>query len=142
VPLMLNGTYHVGQLKMVREILNTGTPGFDTAVFSGNFADYSILPFDNDGDGTDETLVVTDNVGTDGTDRVMHVERLQFADRAVLVSDLSNAPPAPNAAPTGVLTISDTTPAEGQALTVSIAAVHDAANIGPGNPTATTLAPV
>src|SRR5262249_54326891 len=58
VPLMLNGTYHVGQLKMVREILNTGTPGFDTVVFSGNRADYSILPFDNDGDSVDETLVV------------------------------------------------------------------------------------
>src|SRR4029079_14757235 len=51
VPLMLNGTYHVGQLKMVREILSTGTPGFDTAVFSGNFANYSVLVFDNDGDG-------------------------------------------------------------------------------------------
>ena len=64
-------------------------PDFDTAVFSGNFVDYSILQLTTMGMAFDDELVVTDNVGTDGTDRVKHIERLQFADQAVLVSDLS-----------------------------------------------------
>ena len=57
-------------------------------MFSGNLADYSILPFDNDGDGFRRDVVVTDNVGTDGTDTLKHIERLQFADQAVVLSDL------------------------------------------------------
>ena len=58
------------QLHMVREILRTRDSGFRHRRVLGQLPDYSILPFDNDGNGVDETLVVTDNVGTDGTDRV------------------------------------------------------------------------
>ena len=45
----------------------------DTAVFSGNFSDYS---FTTNG----ANLYVTDHVGTDGTDTLTNVETLEFAD--------------------------------------------------------------
>ena len=63
-------------------------PDFDTAVFTGNFADYSILPFDDNGDGYRRQVRRTDNVGTDGVDTLKHIERLQFADQSVVLSDL------------------------------------------------------
>lgn len=47
-----------------------GGRGFDTAVFNGDFADYTITEHHNH-------LHVS---GTDGNDRLTHVERLQFAD--------------------------------------------------------------
>ncbi|NCC23329.1 MAG: tandem-95 repeat protein, partial [Alphaproteobacteria bacterium] len=52
-----------------------GGDGTDTAVFSGNYADYSIS-------GTPgSTLTVTDNAGTDGTDTIWSgTEYLRFAD--------------------------------------------------------------
>ena len=33
-------------------------------------------------------ITVTDNVGTDGTDRLTHIERLQFADQAIVLARL------------------------------------------------------
>ncbi|WP_419904319.1 type I secretion C-terminal target domain-containing protein [Kiloniella sp.] len=50
-----------------------GDDGTDTAVFTGNFADYTIT--DDNGD-----VIVTANNGTDGTDRLKGVERLRFDD--------------------------------------------------------------
>ena len=71
IPLMLDGTYNPGQLRIVRE-LKTESIGFnfDTAVFSGVRANYTItvnnivvtgsdFAFDDD-----DVITVTDNVGT------------------------------------------------------------------------------
>ena len=102
-------------------------------------ADYTIIINDN---GTplnfaDDIVTVTDNVvGRDGSDRLTHIERLQFADQSfVLVPGL-------NEEPVGLLTIldaatntPDNTPTEGQLLRVSIAGVTDADNVSPTNPT-------
>ena len=143
VPLMLNGTYNPGQLKAVREILYSPTPDFDTARFSGNATDYTIVTEDQGTlDTSDDVILVTDNVGTNGTDRLTHIERLQFADQAVVLGGL-------NAEPDGLLTILDAatntpddTPTEDQLLRVSIAGVTDADNISPTNPTGAIIGPV
>ena len=88
VPLMLNGTYNPGQLEIVREILDSAGPDFDTAVFSGIRANYTItverqrVTVRSELD--DDVVTVTDNVGTDGTDRLTNIERLQFADQSVV----------------------------------------------------------
>ena len=53
-----------------------GGSGNDTAVFSGNFADYSISL-----DKNSLVFIVTDSVsGRDGTDQLTHVEAFAFAD--------------------------------------------------------------
>lgn len=57
----------------------------DTAVFSGNYADYTITS-----DGT--TLTITDDVttdGDDGTDRLEEIENLQFADQTISLTQTS-----------------------------------------------------
>jgi flagellin-like hook-associated protein FlgL len=50
-----------------------GGAGTDTAIFSGNFSDYTITT-------TGATTTVQANSGTDGTDTLTNVEYLQFAD--------------------------------------------------------------
>jgi Ca2+-binding RTX toxin-like protein len=60
-------------------------PDTDVAVFSSPFASYTITQ------NPDGTVVVTDNVGTDGVDTLESIERLQFADRMTLV-DGTTAP--------------------------------------------------
>ncbi len=129
VPLMLNGTYSAGQLTIAREILpGSGGFNFDTALFSGNRASYTVDINDNGTalDFSDDVVTVTDNVGLDGTDRLTHTERLQFADQSLtLVPGLNNDP-------LGLLTVNDPTPAVGQTLTVSAAAVTDADNTASG----------
>ncbi len=131
IPLMINGTYNPGQLVATREIMS-GHGGFDTAVFQGNIADYTITP--NDGgtpsDFSDDVFTVTDSVaGRDGIDHLTHIERLQFADIAIeLTSGL-------DAAPVGVPTIADENGGDvtvGDFLAVSIAGVTDADNPGTG----------
>jgi Ca2+-binding RTX toxin-like protein len=129
VPLMLAGVYNPGQLVAVREILpgNPGSGGVDTAVFAGPLQNYTILEDDNGtpDDPTDDVIIVTDNVGIEGTDRLTHIERLQFADQSiVLVPNL-------NEEPEGALIISDPTPTDGQLLTVSAQNVNDADGLGP-----------
>ncbi|KPU56028.1 hemolysin-type calcium-binding repeat family protein [Pseudomonas fluorescens] len=120
VPLMLNGTYNPGQLQVVREILTSTTPDFDTALFSGNFADYTVV---NNANGT---LTVTDSVaGRDGIDTLSNIERLQFADQSVVLGGV-------NSEPVGSLRIDDPTPAVGQTLTVSAAGITDADNVATG----------
>ena len=57
-----------------------GGTGTDVAVFSGNKANYTVA---KDAWG----YVVTDNVGGGGTDRVIGVERLQFADGWKAIDD-------------------------------------------------------
>src|SRR5262249_16187244 len=77
-------------------------------------------------DPTDDIVTVTDNVGSDGIDRLTNVERLQFTDQKVILA------PGVNAEPVGLLTISDATPTENQVLTVSMAGATDADNPAAG----------
>ncbi|MGF6553712.1 Ca2+-binding RTX toxin-like protein [Pseudomonas sp. S30_BP2TU TE3576] len=120
VPLMLNGTYNPGQLQIVREILTAAGPDFDTALYSGNFADYTVV------ENVNGTVTVTDSVaGRDGIDTLSNIERLQFTDQAIVLGGL-------NSAPVGSLTIDDATPAVGQTLTVSAADITDADNTATG----------
>ncbi|WP_207266255.1 peroxidase family protein [Pseudomonas sp. GW101-3H06] len=131
IPFMVDGTYNPGQLKAVREILpgtSTGGAAFDTAIFSGNQTEYVVT---RDTRGTanvaDDVWTVADTVaGRDGTDTLLHIERLQFAD-----GQLSLAPG--NAQPVGRPTIADGNGGAitvGDMLTVSVAGVTDADNIG------------
>ena len=132
VPFMLNGTYNPGQLQIVRELLTAPGPDFDTAVFTGNLADYTFKVNGIDIVGAPlntvagDIVTVTDSVtARDGSDRLTNIERLQFADQSVVLSGL-------NAAPVGALMLSDFTPAVGQVLTVSSANVSDANNTATG----------
>ncbi|MHC8366475.1 peroxidase family protein [Pseudomonas sp. ZT5P21] len=134
IPFMLDGTYNPGQLKAVREILpgtSTGGAAFDTAIFSGLRSEY-VVTRDTRGttDVADDVWTVTDTeVGRDGTDTLLHIERLQFADtQQVLVA--GNAQPLGRPTVTdgngGAITVGDT-------LTVNVAGVRDANNIAVGN---------
>ncbi|UUZ78449.1 hypothetical protein LP414_16760 [Polaromonas sp. P1(28)-13] len=126
IPLMLNGTYNPGQLVAVREMLpGSGLFNFDTAMFSDVLANYVISAPDAQGQIT-VSHIVNGAAGPDGTDRLSNIERLQFADQSqVLVPGLNNEP-------VGALTLSDSTPAVGQVLTVSAAGVSDADNTASG----------
>ncbi len=64
----------------------SGGDGIDTAIYSGNRADYSITEL------MDGSLSITDNriVGGDGRDWVSYVENFVFADGAVVTQDLLN----------------------------------------------------
>lgn len=58
-----------------------GGAGIDTAVFSGNYADYTVTEDDVNGQ-----IIVTDNrANGDGTDTLKGVNRLQFDDQTVAV---------------------------------------------------------
>ena len=57
-----------------------GGGGFDYAFFSGNRADYTILT-----DNTDTTTVAYTPGGSDGTDTLVNIEALQFADDLVFL---------------------------------------------------------
>jgi Ca2+-binding RTX toxin-like protein len=137
VPAMVAGVYNPGQLRIVREILFSDSADFDTAVFSGALANYTVT-INNNGTPTnfqDDIVTVTDNVGADGTDTLKHIERLQFSDQAIVLNGL-------NRGPAGAPSISDTTPAEDQPLTVTIAGVTDADNVSATNPTGAITGPV
>ena len=131
---IFEGTVNPGQLAIVREILEgNGAFNFDTAVFSGNSGDYTITVNDQGtADFSDDVVTVADSVaGRDGTDTLRHIERLQFADEAVVLV------PGLNAEPVGSLILlddasgnPDNTPTEGQTLRASIAGVTDADNPG------------
>ncbi|WP_141249798.1 peroxidase family protein, partial [Pseudomonas sp. ACN5] len=136
IPLMLDGTINPGQLQAVREIMpGTSTDGeaFDTAIFSGLQDEYTVTVDDRGTDDLeDDVYTVTDSVaGRDGTDTLLHIERLQFADnQLVLVDGL-------NAEPTGSPTVTDGNGGAivvGDILTVSVAGVRDGDNVTAGNP--------
>ena len=84
-------------------------------MFTGNLADYTIN-FTPDAQGF---ITVTDNVGTDGTDRLRNIERLQFAD--VTIGGTNNVP-------TGTVVVNGTAQV-GQVLTADPAAIVDADGI-------------
>jgi hypothetical protein len=116
------GALDPGDISIVREILHSSGPNdVDTAVFSGNMGDY-MLGFGGTGGTFDGSITVTDLRGIDGVDTLRNIERLQFADQLVVLSANGNA------LPTGLLSISDTTPAQGQTLTASVGNVRDLDN--------------
>lgn len=135
---MLAGTLNPGQLGIVREILVSATTDTDTAVYSGNRADYFIEGqdtfegiSDQDGDGFIQVIhlardnlgvIVPGEIGLDGIDLLRNIERVQFNDDLVQVGD------SPNQGPEGAPTIDDTTPAEDQLLTANISGVTDPDN--------------
>ena len=107
------GTVSPRDITIVREVINAAEPasGLDTAVYSGNFLEYTITP------GLSRTEMVISHVAglaTDGTDTVRNIEYLQFADQTIPVFGIGENQP-----PSGTITISDTTPAENQTLTVT-----------------------
>src|SRR5262245_31997239 len=143
VPAMMQGVYNPSQLEIVREIVTASNPGYDTAVFRGNFADYTIAinggisdgPFGNVAPG--DIVTVTDTVaGRDGVDTLRSIERLQFNDFAVVLTTAGDTPPDGN------LFLSTITPSQGHPVTVSIADVTDDDNISTTNPTGAITGPV
>lgn len=132
---MLSGALTPGQLGIVREI-RTAPAGtdVDTAVFTSDRADYFIEGEgtagglrDLDGDGFIRVTQINGGIvigrgATDGFDLVRNVERLQFADQTINIADTINLDPA------GLAIISDTTPTEGQTITVDISGITDPNN--------------
>jgi Ca2+-binding RTX toxin-like protein len=87
---IFNGTINPGQLRIHREILNGSVLGdVDTAVFSGNFADYTISV------NPDFSLRVAHTGGTqaDGTDTLRNIEQLRFADGTHNATEFLNITP-------------------------------------------------
>ena len=153
---MLNGVWNPGQLQAVREIL-PGTANatgrqdnFDTVNFQGRLADYTIavngtvltpaqiaLLNGGTGIGAEAVVTVTDNSLTprDGIDRLVHVERLQFSDQAVVLRQGLNAQPVGQLGVLGATGVGGT-PETGDTLKVStlldgtIIGVTDADNPG------------
>ncbi|MGO4670268.1 peroxidase family protein, partial [Bosea sp. 2RAB26] len=138
VPFMLNGTYNPSQLRIVREILTSDTTDFDTAKFSGPRGNYTITI------NADGSVTVTDTVGTDGTDTLRNIERLQFTDQSLVRSgavfvDQSLVVVAGNNAPVGRPVIVDSTTTNigiqvGDVLKANLDTLFDADNISVSNP--------
>ena len=119
----MSGALDPGSIQIVRRIEQADPAGsIDTAVFSGPQADY-VITMD---DITD--VVTVQHVGlrpTDGTDTLMNIERLIFADGEVQLAVLFNH------AATGDVVIDNLTPVENQVVTAT-ATVADEEGIGLG----------
>jgi hypothetical protein len=61
-----------------------GGDGIDIAHYTGNYSSYSITK-------TDTGFTVTDNLGSDGLDTLINVERLEFADAKIALDIDGNA---------------------------------------------------
>ncbi|RDI62283.1 calcium-binding protein [Microvirga subterranea] len=70
-----------------------GGTGRNTAVFSGNKANYSIVT------NQDGTITVTDNAGQDGTDTLKDVRILKFADQAIALTNGAASDISPSISP-------------------------------------------
>jgi hypothetical protein len=107
---VMSGEIDPGRLRIVRRI-ETPAAGthVDTVVFTEPRANYDVTPLST----TEMTVTHARGTQVDGTDTLKHVERIQFADQTVNVADLANEPPG------GTVSISDTTPTEGEQLTAS-----------------------
>src|SRR5262245_35432830 len=146
---MVNGTYNPVQLVIVRELM-PGHVGFDTAFYRDVAANYSITTDPATGVTTVRHLVAggavpepldpVEGMGPknifDATDRLTHIERLQFSDTFVdLVPNL-------DAHAVGLLTINNTAPVEGQTLTVSAANITDPDNVSLTNQSGAVTGPI
>ncbi len=138
--LLFDRTFAPSQLSMVREIVNGGgAADVDTAIYYDNFENYEVT-FNNDGSVTvahiNPTAGVIDtvsgrNLQAEGTDRLFHIEKIQFADRTMDVDALRPSPA------TGLPMIIDPTPTnglvsptEGFALSVDTSAIQDRNGLG------------
>ena len=120
---MFSGALNAGQLGIVRQIKTAdGSDDMDTAVFSGNQDEY-VFGIDAFG-----RMTVSHTGGTqiDGTDTIINIEQLQFADGFV---NITNDPA------TGAPAISDTTPTEGSQLTANVGTLADANGFNPASVT-------
>lgn len=61
-----------------------GGAGRDTALFTGTSAGYTVT-------GTANGYTVKDNTGTEGTDTLLNVERIRFADKTIAIDISGNA---------------------------------------------------
>lgn len=78
-----------------------GDGQIDTAVFSGNAADYQILV------GEGGYIEVVDLKGNDGTDTLYNIDKIRFGDQEIWVDDLDNGE---NTAPTDIQLSSNVIP--------------------------------
>lgn len=115
----------------------------DTATYTGNVADYEVtlIEFDSANQGhvlaykivdkghtqTGPTDPVPARAPTDGTDILVGIQKLQFADGTVDITQLVEIPA------TGAPVISDQTPSEGQQLTLDISSIQDANGFNPAS---------
>jgi Ca2+-binding RTX toxin-like protein len=84
------GTVDPGSLVIMREITTPASPGsLDTAVFTGPRANYTITPAN-----LTSPITVVDNVGTDGTDILTGIEKLQFSDITLSIVPSGTLTPA------------------------------------------------
>lgn len=120
---MLNGSLKPDQLRIVREILQD-TSGSDTAVYrdvSGNYQ------FTRNADGSLTVDHITPDIGLridDGTDRLLNIETIVFADGEQLT--------VTSQAASGTLTLSSMTPSVGDTLTVTLEDLQDGNGIADG----------
>ncbi len=116
---LLNGTINPANLSIVRSIKDGFVAGnSDTAVFAGLRSEYRITH------GLDGRVIVTDLVAArDGTDTLLNIEMLQFADATIATP--------PNTPVTGSPAISDTSPTQGIAVAASVAGIVDPSGFNP-----------
>ncbi|OYU01216.1 MAG: hypothetical protein CFE36_12075 [Sphingomonadaceae bacterium PASS1] len=122
--LMIDRALNPGQLSIVREILDGSKAGDqDVAVYRDVMTNYSFVR------NADGSTTVTHNAvllgnETDGEDRLFNMEKMRFSDGngGTVTYDINAVVPVPA---TGAPTISDTTPIEGQVLTVDLTTIID-----------------
>ena len=87
--LMFSGVFHPGQLSIVREILDgdAANAAQDVAVYRGLAGEYD-LQVNEDGSLTVTHARPVNPVLADGSDRVINVETLRFADGDLAVADV------------------------------------------------------
>ncbi|TXN81504.1 peroxidase family protein [Methylobacterium sp. WL8] len=116
---LMSRAVNPGQLNIVRELVDAGAGAdVDTAIFSDVRANYTVT---NLGDGSFQVshtgFAVTPTLKlSDGIDTLHNIERAQFADQSVF---LTNVPA------TGAPTIDDTSPTELAALRANVAGIAD-----------------
>jgi hypothetical protein len=110
---IFDGTLKPSQLRIVRQVRKAAPDAndIDTAVFSGNRADYDFVPGPST---TKMTVVHARGTLVDGTDTVRNVERLQFADQTLVID-----PTLHNEPPTGTVDLDVANPVEDQQITAT-----------------------
>ncbi|MCB5174238.1 cadherin-like domain-containing protein [Microvirga sp. SM9] len=134
--LMLDRTLNPGQLSIVREIVkDDGVGDTDVAVYWDVVDNYS---FARNADGSvivshtgfdQGDVPAGSNLVSDGVDKLRNIEKLRFSDGnggtvEYNIDELFNRPA------TGVPVISDTSPTEGQVLTVNTSGIQDLNGLG------------
>ena len=139
--LMFDRTLNPGQLEIVREILDgdAGNADVDIAVFTDIFDRYTIT-INADGSitvshtGFDAANFPVGPEGalnpiSDGTDRLFNIEKLRFWDGVNGFEEFTLEQLIPFAA-TGAAVINDTTPLQGQTLSVDTSTIADQNGLG------------